>query len=116
MKASAKIRRRLRLWSKQVIPDKLLVVRIKALFRLSSEKAGFDHAPEQWRGQVALLPKLLVQRSSDCSNGVQADQISERKWAHRVRATKPHGVVDILGNCASAFFHSYRVQDERYNQ
>jgi hypothetical protein len=56
----------------------------------SAESAGLDHAAKKRWWQMVLLAELLMKRFRNCCHRIEANEVGQSKWTHRVRTAQAH--------------------------
>src|SRR5436309_8468509 len=66
---------------------------VEAATGLAPEIACRDHLPQQGRGGKPRVFELVEQDIGNVQRGVQADEVQQREWAHRVTGAEQHAQV-----------------------
>src|SRR4051812_43446364 len=81
----------------------LIVVHVEAAPRFFAEPAGSDEILQQHGRAIFRIAELVLEHLGDRQHRVEADQIRELEWPHRVIEPEARAAVDVF--CAArAFF------------
>src|SRR5439155_2573878 len=97
--------------------DRLLTgIVVEARSRFPSEASGQDHFSKQRRRCEPLLAIFVEHDVGDEVGRVEADEIEEREWAHRIAAAELHRLVDVFDRADALFECADRVEEIRNEQ
>src|SRR5438445_13100766 len=86
---------------------------IEATPGLSTKVAGRDHLAQQRRCGETRVLELVEQDVSDVQRCVQADEVQQREWAHRVAGAEHHPNIDVLLRGKALLEHPHRLREVR---
>src|SRR5204862_1325625 len=69
---------------------------IKAATRFPAQPTSVNVSPQQRAGTVFRITKAIVQHIKDCQTDVQADEVCELQWAHRMVHTEFHDAINTF--------------------
>src|SRR5438045_4474477 len=86
---------------------------IKAATRFPAQPTSVNVSPQQRAGTVFRITEAIVQHIKDCQTDVEADEVCELQWAHRMVHTEFHDAINTFTRSNAFVKSKNRLVDHR---